>query len=415
MIRLAWRSAHRHRRRALLVSLSAGLGSLMLILSLGLVRASREGLIRNLRIVMTGDVRVTRVIPGAVYGVSPAPVGVPWELSLQETDHLVEALEAHPGVRRVARRISVPCAYLAGPEVLYQGVVFGIEPPREPELRELLPPAAGEFPTADDPFSLYLGPDAADRLNLQVGGNLTLLCRDASGQDAAEDFTVLGILPPGAPWQGLFAFAPLEGVRELVGAGPGEALELLVRLEQPERAQELAPELARVASGAIEGEMDARSHVELGGFYRGMTVANSFLLVVMVATLGLVVGANVLNSMITAVFESRREIGTIRAMGGSRPLVARRFLLEAACLVAPASLVGTLTGALVSAGLNAARWKVPEPAFALMTGSPFLRSTPGLIDLVATVLAMTALGMLAALLPAWSSARMQPVAALRER
>ena len=104
----------------------------------------------------------------------------------------------------------------------------------------------------------------------------------------------------------------------------------------------------------------------------------------------------VLIVMIMAVSERTREIGTIRAIGGSRWMVVRTVVFEA-------MLIG-LAGGIVS---------IPIAFILDMIIGFGLTEVVRASSLIQIVTAATLLSVVAALLPAWQATRISPIEALR--
>jgi putative ABC transport system permease protein len=126
-------------------------------------------------------------------------------------------------------------------------------------------------------------------------------------------------------------------------------------------------------------------------------------IIIGVAVISLIVGGlSVINTMAMSVAERTREIGIKRAIGGPRGRIIRE-------LVAEAGLIG-LIGGLLGLGLGA--------LVVVLANEAGRASGTVLFDLTAGTAAFalgfsTILGMLAGIIPAWSAARLDPVAALR--
>jgi putative ABC transport system permease protein len=127
----------------------------------------------------------------------------------------------------------------------------------------------------------------------------------------------------------------------------------------------------------------------------------------MVATIGIV------NSMLMAVTERYKEIGTMKCLGALDRFVVRLFLLESGILGTLGAIVGAIVGFLISALIYLARFG----------GSAFTKLGPAVtlwghpIPLWGAVIGAIVLGgvlaVLAAMYPAWRAAKMPPAAALR--
>ena len=126
-------------------------------------------------------------------------------------------------------------------------------------------------------------------------------------------------------------------------------------------------------------------------------------IIIGVAIISLVVGGlSVINTMAMSVAERTREIGIRRAIGGSRGRIIW-------ALVAEAGLIG-LIGGLLGLGLGAVVVVLANEA-GRAGGTVLFDLTPE--TAIFAVGFSTVLGMLAGVIPAWSAARLDPVAALR--
>jgi ABC-type antimicrobial peptide transport system permease subunit len=123
-----------------------------------------------------------------------------------------------------------------------------------------------------------------------------------------------------------------------------------------------------------------------------------------IMAIGAVFGA--MNTMYAVVAQRTREIGTLRALGFSRPAILASFIFESVLIAIVAGVVGVLL-ALPANGLTTGTGNVTfsELAFAF-------RVTPAAIGVgLAFALVM---GFFGGLLPAFRAARLPITAALRE-
>jgi putative ABC transport system permease protein len=156
---------------------------------------------------------------------------------------------------------------------------------------------------------------------------------------------------------------------------------------------------------AIEAEADNITTLTGAEFDEqiGSSTAIFNAIIIGVAVISLVVGGlSVINTMAMSVAERTREIGIKRAIGGSRGRIVR-------ALVAEAGLIG-LIGGLIGLGLGAVVVILANEA-GRASGTVLFDLTPA--TAVFALAFSTILGMLAGVVPAWSAARLDPVAALR--
>ena len=163
-------------------------------------------------------------------------------------------------------------------------------------------------------------------------------------------------------------------------------------------------DIAAVAS-AIEAAVENSATMTGAEFAEtvGATTTIFNAIIIGVAAISLIVGGlSVINTMAMSVAERTREIGIKRAIGGSRSRIVRELVAEAGVIGLLGGLIGLGLGGLVVVLVNE------------------LTRAGGtvLFDLTPTTAAFavgfsTILGMLAGIIPAWSAARLDPVAALR--
>jgi lipoprotein-releasing system permease protein len=121
--------------------------------------------------------------------------------------------------------------------------------------------------------------------------------------------------------------------------------------------------------------------------------------------LALVVAIGVSSVLVVAVVQKTKEIGILRAMGASRGRIMRVFLLQGALIGASGALAGCACGyALTSVMSNFVRSSDGVPLFTA-------RVEPELY--LYTLLAATALGLIAAMMPARRASRLDPAQAIR--
>jgi putative ABC transport system permease protein len=232
---------------------------------------------------------------------------------------------------------------------------------------------------------VLVGADMAAALKVAEGGKLQLLGRA---------FTVTAILPQTGTVDDGRAFAHLHTVQQLAGKGAMvNAIEVVGCCQQisqglVQKINQLLPEAKVVTITQI---VDTQIKTN-----RMMSRLSLLFLTVIV----LVGGASIANYMFANVFERRREIGTLMALGAGSAVVLRMFLLKAVWLGLAGGVGGYVLGTALAAILG--------PSLA---GVPVL---PMLAPLFWAVGVAVAVCVAATYLPARRAARLDPSAALQE-
>lgn len=240
-----------------------------------------------------------------------------------------------------------------------------------------------------------------------IGQSVTLLLRSPRGEEQRFTLQVVGVsdrtqrevraladdmLSMKAWWYNQPDYLAAQGYDSV-----------LIRAQNVQRAAELVKQLGS------EGYEVQSLELILNAINRVFAVINVMLssiggLALFVASIGIV------NTMIMAIYERTREIGTLKAIGASQSDIRGIFMLEAGMIGLLGGIVGVIGGWLVGIGLNMLiNWYIERerlPVQATFFVVPWWLALAGL--------AFAALvGILAGLYPATRAARLDPLVALR--
>jgi len=115
--------------------------------------------------------------------------------------------------------------------------------------------------------------------------------------------------------------------------------------------------------------------------------------------------AGILNAMLMSVTERIKEIGTLKCLGASDPFIIKAYLIESALQGGVGALLGVVIGTLVAVAINLQNYGnhvLGSFPWAPIGRAIFMAFCCGIVITV-----------VAALAPAWSAARKEPVDALR--
>ena len=232
---------------------------------------------------------------------------------------------------------------------------------------------------------VLLGADMASALKLAEGSTTTLMGRA---------FTVTAILPETGTVDDSRAFAHLHTVQKLAGKGAVlNAIEIVGCCNQiskglVQKINQLLPD-AKVATITQIVDTQIQTNRMMG------RLSLLFLTIIVLAG-----GASIANYMFANVFERRREIGTLMALGAGSRVVLRMFLLKALWLGLAGGAGGYVLGTAMAGVLG--------PRIA---GVPVYPMVAPLFWAVGVAVLVC---MAATWLPARRAARLDPSAALQE-
>ena len=244
------------------------------------------------------------------------------------------------------------------------------------------------------PGEAILGRELAADLAVRVGDRISLVTGTGSDSLRVTALVDLGV----RELNRRTVIVPLRTAQSLVGL-PGGATSLDLVLSDVWAAQALAAELSQRFPYKVESWQDANA--QLVAALNAQSISTGLIRgVVMV-----VVALGIASVLVVSVVQKRREIGILRAMGATRGQVLRIFLLQGAIVGA----LGSAFGVLLALGFiwiftTLVRGADGLPLFAITL-------SPGLALQVAAV--ATVCGVLAAVAPARSAAKLDPAQAIR--
>jgi putative ABC transport system permease protein len=324
----------------------------------------------------------------------------------------------NPHVRAAAARIEFNGLASNGEK----SVVFlgrGVEPDEEYgaagfalSMRSGKPLAAATAVTTGTPATgeseAVLGVGLAKSLRVGVGDRVTLLAQTVDGAINGADVQVVGTYTTGIREMDDRALLVRLDTAQLI-LNTTRVSKLIVVLDDTSRTDSVKTALQAALTRAGEPtEMATWSDLatfyhQVRGLYSGIFI---FLGVIIVGLVILSSG----NAMTMAVMERVKEIGTLMALGTSRPLVLVMFMTEAFGLGLLGGLTGAVLGWIAARAINVAQIRLPPPP-------TFSRGVLLIIDVVpvlwmAVPVLMLVTLLIASFLPAARAARLRITDAL---
>ncbi|MFN3712032.1 MAG: ABC transporter permease [Alcanivoracaceae bacterium] len=235
-----------------------------------------------------------------------------------------------------------------------------------------------------------IGKLLADDLGVQVGHKLRL----ETGQQSSAVVNVVGLFELGVrELDGRYMYLDLRQAQALLDL-PGGATVIDLTIDDIFAAERIAAQVERLTS------LNAQSWIETNGQLMNALAAQSLSTNMIIVFVAISVAFGIASVLSVSVVQRTREIGILRATGGTRQQVLRVFLIQGAVL----GLVGSVIGIAASYALV---W-----VFNTFGPGLFYIPVPGRL-VVATLLLATLTGVLAAAVPSRRAARLDPVEAIR--
>jgi putative ABC transport system permease protein len=372
-----------------------------------------------------------------------------------ESGKVISVIRNDAVLMDVVRKTGIPARYISKRSAATGSLIFeskktqatvrGVDFGSESYLRDRLVLSQGSFEAMKNRQGLILSEGTARKLNVEMGDQLLFSCATLTGQQNVGEFTLVALTPENSILSGFSAYANLSYISELLDLKAGEYMSFgiyLPSLDNMDRyADAFAKELATTANvkerkketastssiGSMMGRMfggDEKKETWEGTRYQVSTlndmlsaakqivnVLNGVSLAVLLV-LYVIIMVGILNTFRMIMYERIREIGTMRAVGMQRGGVRNLFLLEALFLALGGAVAGMMLAGVVMVILSLFNLGMNSPLFLLLKNGHLSFMVP-IGQALENILIISALTLLAALLPARTAARLQPADALR--
>jgi lipoprotein-releasing system permease protein len=240
-----------------------------------------------------------------------------------------------------------------------------------------------------------IGLDLAKDLGISLGDKL----RVTTANGASQTVDVMGIFDMGnRDLNRRWVFVGLKLAQSLLDL-PGGVSNIDLTINDLFAANQIAASLQAQTGQTVDSWMQTNSG--LLNALANQSVSNNLIrsFVIVIVALG------ISSVLVVSVVQKQREIGILRAMGSSRQQVMQIFLLQGA-------LVGFF-GSLLGSGLAVALLNIFSHIYKSPDGSQLFAADMDSFLIIKAAAMAILVGLLAALIPARSAARMDPVQAIR--
>ena len=400
-LRVAGRNLGRNRRRASIALLIVAVGVISMVLAEGFVQwifwAMREGTIQS----QLGHIQVVRP------GYFKAGAADPFAYLLPSRLAQRQAIEATPGVKLVAPRLSVTGLVSHG-DTTVSFLADGVDPAKEADLSKAFRIVAGRNLSGANAQEVVLGRGLARSLDVKPGATVALLASPSTGGVNAVEATVAGIFITGSQAYDDSALRLPIGLGNTLLRSEG-AHAWLVLLDDTEHTDaRLAAFRQRFAQG---GGLEFVPWYERADFYNKTVSLFSKQMLVLRLIIACIIVLSISNMLVMNVLERTGEIGTLLAIGFKRRKIMQQFAAEGLMLGLVGGLLGVTLGFGLAELISFVGIPMPPPPGMEEGYRGEVRVSGDLLLSAFGIAFLTTL--LAGLYPAWKASRMEIVNALR--
>jgi putative ABC transport system permease protein len=267
--------------------------------------------------------------------------------------------------------------------------------------RDLDPKPSGEV-------EALIGVGLAKSMSVKVGDGLTVLAMTSDGALNGVDVQIVGIVNSGvAQLDARYVRITLPAAQRLLSSD--RVTNLVMGLDATEHTDQAYAEILPRLHGSSQ-ELALKKWIDLATYYKQVnTMFNGIFLFMGVIVFFMVLMSSV-NTLVMAMMERTREIGTMLAMGTPRAWIVALFMVEATLLGIMGAVLGLVAGNLLGALLNSSGLHLPPPP-GYTQDMPFKVLHVPAMMIGSSILVVVSLA-LASILPAVRASRLQIAEAL---
>ncbi|MDP8257159.1 MAG: ABC transporter permease [Candidatus Alcyoniella australis] len=333
-VRIGSRNIMRNKRRSLIMLMAMTIGLAGVIWFMGFMNAWLDQMVDN--VIRSGNGQMQIKAQGAferagsTVGFDPQPA--------------LDVLEQHPELK-AAQRVRGR-GLLVGPNKSWPIQVVGIDPPAEKQVSDWPQgELEGEYLKYDDHGKMLVGRKMVRRFDTRVGKKLVLY---SQSMDASEDFgsgafRIKGVYRSNSPeLDDSTVFIALPEAQSLFSLA-GQVSEIAIIGAQDELLAQTVDELRPAIEAA---GLEIKSWRELSPMIVQMIEFSDKMMWIFYLVIFIAMAFGIINVLLIAVLERRREFGVLRALGTPPQGLSFSIIFESLSLALLACLIGDAIGVL---------------------------------------------------------------------
>jgi putative ABC transport system permease protein len=352
--KMAFLNILRNYRRSVITLAAIIFGFISLVLFGGFVSSMYEGMRENMIRSELGHIQIYANGYNQYANKEPEK----YLISQEATQEIINLVETVDGVMLVAERLNFSGLVSDGRQsTAIVGV--GIDSDNESLLSSAISVIEGEDLFPDDVDGALIGEGLYHSLDAKVGNYLTLLGSTADGTINAVDIKIKGVIRSGVKEvDNRLVRMNLAHAQTLVYSDA--VTRLVVLLDETTKTDKVAANLTQTFKKR-ELDLELRTWWDLAEYYHQVVALFDGVFGFIKVIVLFIVALSISNTMMMAVMERTKEIGTIRAIGGTPFEVSSIFIIEALFLGIIGSALGLGLGALLAEVITIAQWMMPRP------------------------------------------------------
>ena len=410
IIKIATRNLRRYQRRTILTSALIALGVVAVLLFISITGSFKNMMVGQITDSMIGHLQIHRL--GYLASIDNLPLNR--NLNKSQVAKVEEILNGMEEIESFSMRIKLGAMFSNFTETTNIRLNTVI-PEDEIKTVPLLSDRIIEGQKKDvllQKGEILIPELIAKGMKVKVGDSIVLVANNKDGSVNGKTFVVSGVLEGISGPGGRDGVIHLDDARELLRIMDVEISEIAVRLRSmddlPLVFSSLKEELVSFTNKEGKPVYEVHTWEKLSPFYNiaKMIDLMTFFIKIMLVAIVLV---SIMNVMIMAVYERVNEIGTISAIGTLPGKIMALFVTEGFLLGVLGTSVGVVISLISIAAINAAKPTFDFGRQSNLVLAPIIETG----DVITIVLIVIGIAVAASLQPAFTAAKMDPIAALR--
>ena len=417
ILRLGWKNISRNKKRTSFTIIAIIVGITMLVFASSYIEGIMNSTTEVAKRMRTGHVKIMTSEYSRLERIMPKE-----ELVLN-SGILSERIREIEGVKLISQMVKFS-ALISKAELNEPGVVVSGDPETINVSMGLAEMVISGTYFNKEKKEVLIGRLFAEKMELKVNDEILLVTTDINYSTYALPFRVSGIFNTGYTYiDKHMLFIPLKFGREILDCGKSSH-EILIYLEDQDRAQEVASEIKNFINEGTYGESLIVLSWEEDEIISELMPMVKQVWEKILGIILLIVAIVILNTMLMIVMERYQEIGVLKALGLKNREIFSMIVTEALFIGTIGSAIGVLLGGGLSAwlektGINFAEmagkdmWEKFDMPLVLFGSIIYPDLTIDII--VRSFMFGLLISILAVLYPAYKSSKMLPAEAFRSK
>ncbi len=335
----------------------------------------------------------------------------PLDYPVREYEPIVGFLAARSDVKAYSPRITFHGSLSNGSDEI-RAIGLGIEPEKEDKVFDRSGAISQGKYLVSGEEGVLIGSDLAGLLGLRVGDMVTVISQAAEMGTNAYDLEIKGLIQTGNPVLDSGAFwIPLQFTQDFLSMTG--ITDIAVNLGNDSR---ILPFQSEVRKAKFPDKLKVFSWRDYAKDFIELVAFRKRIINILTTMILLIAGFGIMNTMLMAMMERKREIGNLMAMGVRRNEIVRLFLIEGMMIGVLGSTVAIILSCIVVYYFQLQGIPLGGAIQNALGSTPIAGKFYAYLDPV-QALFYYILGIVIAVVstvyPAWKSAKLQPVEAIR--